>query len=174
MRTSPSHTYAAILHGYLSLTSLSDLSDDAGITDLDLPSTTELPRRLMDDGAEMSLPQITIRADETGSTSARRVLAIEIRLCTTLRQAATDAVSQSRSHTRADADEIMDIIERRLRHHDAFTAYVEALSSDDRQGWTLISRHVGRLSTVDRDAEKLPPSALILTLEAGAVLAWAA
>jgi hypothetical protein len=174
-RTTPSLTVADFLHGYLTLTSLDALSlatPDPDIADLDLPAAADLPRRLMDDGAEMTLPQITIRADESGATGAHRVVNVDIKLCTTLRLAATDATSLTRCHTRAAADELIDIIDRRLRHRDALSAYLATLDATERDGWTILKHRVTRAANVDRDEAKLPPNALILALEAVFNLAW--
>jgi hypothetical protein len=132
-RSTPDVTLAAIVLGYL--------QDAASIT-AGVPSQSTLPKFTMDTGKTAVVPCFTVVASEGQSVGNKRILTVAGMLMAILRNADSnapaDSVSLAKSLTRDQAGQYLDAIESRLRDLSALNTYLASLSTDARDGWTIL------------------------------------
>ena len=133
LETTPDLFIAHLLRDYLA----SADSIAAGV-----PDDAALPKWVMDTGKEPPRPVMVVAAKEDGSRGARRVVEVSVIICTWLKaddQNAADVESQT---TRAEAMQMLNQIDQRLRDHTAFEVWLASLSEERRTGWTFMKRPI--------------------------------
>lgn len=167
-RLSPELKLATLIQGYL--------TSAASIT-WGIPAQTTLPIRVMDSGTKETVPMVIISAEESPTKAAsgvRRTLTVMGTLYALLKNSDTDAPTDARSTdrptTRAQAATWLQLIEDRLRDHDALDAYLASLSSDDLDGFTLLK--ITHLHQPRIEREKEGHFALTLACAIEIHLAW--
>lgn len=160
MRVTPDVFFAQIVPDFL------NTSESIG---WGVPDNNTLPKKRMDDGTKMVLPQLTFTASEGQSKGSLRVVTVMGLLMAVLRNsdpdAPTDAASLSRTLTRDTAASYLDLVESRLRNLPAFYDYIATLTDAQRDGWKILKIVTLQQPKVEREKDAIHQMTLAHALE---------
>lgn len=134
-----------------------------------VPDNTTLPKRRMDSGKKMGLPQLTITASEGQNKGSLRMVTVMGMLMAVLRNsdadAPTDADSLSKTLTLDTAAAYIDLIESRLRNLPAFYDYLGTLTDAQREGWKILKIFTRQQPDIEREKDGIRQLTLAHALE---------